>query len=254
MLLEGKKALIMGVANEKSIAYGVAYTFKEQGAKLALSYPNDALQKRVDRASVWLGGDFTFQCDVTNDDDLQAARKVVEKKWGHVDILVHSIAFANRDDLKGRFLDTSREGWRTALEVSAYSLVAVAKAFEDLLIPGSSILTMTYLGSTRAIPNYNVMGIAKAALEACVRYLAVELGKRDIRINAISAGPIKTLAAAGISGMKTLLRHVEGKAPLGRNVTQDDVAKTALFLTSELASGVTGDIIFVDSGFNILGV
>lgn len=254
MLLQGKKALILGVANEKSIAYGIAKIFKGQGASIAFNYPNDAIQKRVERASEALDGDFIFKLDVTDDEDLRHGRNLVKNRWGKVDIIVHSVAFADRNDLQGRFIETSRDGWKLALDISAYSLVAVCNHFEQILADDASIMTMSYLGAERVITNYNVMGVAKAALEASMRYLAVDLGKKGTRINAISAGPIKTLAASGISGMRELLRLIDFKSPLGRNVTQDDVARTALYLASSLSSAVTGEVIYVDSGYNILGV
>ncbi|HCO11788.1 MAG TPA: NADH-specific enoyl-ACP reductase, partial [Desulfonauticus sp.] len=249
-----KKALIFGVANERSIAYGISKIFKEQGAKLAFSYLGEALKKRVEPISEQLGGDFIFPCDVSKDEDILAAKEIVVEKWGNFDILVHSVAFAQREDLQGRFIETSRKGFQIALDISAYSLVKLCQDFEELLNPGGSVLTMTYYGSEKAVPNYNVMGVAKAALEASVRYLAVDLGAKNIRINAISAGPIKSLAASGISGFKTILKTIEEKAPLGRNITQEDVAKTALYLASDLSSGVTGEVIFVDAGYNILGL
>ncbi|KUJ95851.1 MAG: Enoyl-[acyl-carrier-protein] reductase (NADH) [Desulfonauticus sp. 38_4375] len=254
MLLKDKKALIFGVANERSIAYGISKIFKEQGAKLAFSYLGEALKKRVEPISEQLGGDFIFPCDVSKDEDILAAKEIVVEKWGNFDILVHSVAFAQREDLQGRFIETSRKGFQIALDISAYSLVKLCQDFEELLNPGGSVLTMTYYGSEKAVPNYNVMGVAKAALEASVRYLAVDLGAKNIRINAISAGPIKSLAASGISGFKTILKTIEEKAPLGRNITQEDVAKTALYLASDLSSGVTGEVIFVDAGYNILGL
>jgi enoyl-[acyl-carrier protein] reductase I len=254
VLLKDKKAAIFGVANDKSIAYGIAQQFKQHGARLSFSYPGEAIQKRVDPISEEIGGDFTFPCDVTSDEQLAAAAQIVKEKWGSVDVLVHSVAFANRDDLKNRFIDTSRDGFKLALDISAYSLVAMCKAFEPLLAPGASIMTMTYLGSTRVVPNYNVMGVAKAALEASMRYLSHELGASGVRVNAISAGPIKTLASSGISGFKSIFNHIEERAPLKRNVSIDDVGRTALYLASDLASGVTGEILFVDSGYNTMGL
>ena len=246
MLLPGKKALILGLANNRSIAYGIANALKEQGARLAFNYVGDAIKKRVDPLSEELGGEFTFQCDVCDDAQIQAA--------ADLDILVHSVAFANREDLGGRFVDTSREGFRLAMDVSAYSLTGVCRAFEPLLHEGSSIITMTYHGSTKVIPGYNVMGVAKAALEASVRYLACDFGTKGIRINAISAGPIKTLAASAVSSMKDLCSIVDRNAPLHRNVTTGDVGGTALYLASDLAHAVTGQVIYVDSGFSTIGV
>ncbi|MBZ2170988.1 enoyl-ACP reductase [Nitratidesulfovibrio sp. SRB-5] len=254
MLLAGKKALIFGVANNKSIAYGISKEFKEQGAQLAFSYVGEAIQKRVEPICEELGGDFTFACDVTDDAQVAAAADFVREKWGTVDVVVHSVAFAHRDDLHGRFIETTRDGFKLALDVSAYSLVALCKAFEPLLNPGASVVTMTYYGSQKVITNYNVMGVAKAALEASVRYLAVDLGEKGVRINGLSAGPIKTLAASGISGFKNILNHIEEHAPLRRNVTIEDVGRAAVFLASDLSSAVTGEVMFVDSGYNVMGI
>jgi enoyl-[acyl-carrier protein] reductase I len=254
MLLQGKRALVFGVANDKSIAYGIAEAFKKNGARLAFSYVNEANQKRVEPISETLGGEFIFPCDVTDDASIAASAEMVREKWGGVDVLVHSVAFANRDDLKGRYIETSRDGFKLALDISAFSLVALCRAYEDLLSPDASILTMTYHGSTKVVTNYNVMGVAKAALEASVRYLAADLGRKGVRINAVSAGPIKTLASSGISGFKSILAHVEEHAPMHRNVTIEDVGNTALFLASSLASGITGEVLYVDSGFSIMGI
>lgn len=254
MLLQGKKALILGLANNKSIAYGIASCFKEQGARLAFNYVGDAIKKRVEPLSEELGGEFTFQCDVSDDAQIAAAADLVKEKWGDVDILVHSIAFANREDLTGRFVDTSREGFHLALDISAYSLTGICRAFEPLLHDGSSVITMTYHGSTKVIPGYNVMGVAKAALEASVRYLAYELGEKGVRVNAISAGPIKTLAASAVSGLKNIFARVEESSPLRRNVTTHDVGGLATFLASDLGRGVTGSVIYADSGFSQMGI
>ena len=238
MLLKDKKCLIFGVANNRSIAYGIASCFKEQGARLAFSYAGEAIHKRVEPISEELGGEFIFPCDVTSDEDIAAAAALVKEKWGSVDVLVHSVAFANREDLTKRFIETSRDGFATALNVSA----------------GASVLTMTYYGAQKIITNYNVMGVAKAALEASVRYLSVDLGAKDVRINAISAGPLKTLASSGISDFKQIFNHIEEHAPLRRNVTTEDVGKAAVFLASDLGSAVTGEIMFVDCGYNNLGI
>ncbi len=253
MLLKDKKAAIFGVANNKSIAYGISKAFKDNGARLAFSYVGEAIQKRVEPISEELGGDFTFPCDVSLDEDVLKAAEIVKKEWGTIDVLVHSVAFAAREDLQGRFIDTSRDGFKLALDISAYSLVALSKAFEDMINPGGSIITLTYYGSTKVIPNYNVMGVAKAALDCSMRYLAGELGPKDIRINAISAGPIRTLAASAVSGMKDRLSELADKAPLRRNVTIEDVGGLATFLASDLSAGMTGDTIFVDAGYNIIG-
>lgn len=254
MLLKGKKALIFGVANEKSIAYGIAQQFKKQGAKLAFSYVNDAIKKRVEPISDELGGEFIFPCDVSSDEDVANSAEFVKKQWGDIDILVHSVAFANRDDLKKRYIETSRDGFHLALDVSAYSLVTLCNAYEPLMKPGASIIAMTYLGASKVITNYNVMGVAKAALEASVRYLSYDLGEKGIRVNAISAGPIKTLASSGISGFKTIFSHIEARAPLHKNVTTEEVGKTATFLASDMSSGITGEVMFVDCGYNIMGI
>lgn len=254
MLLEGKRALIFGVANNKSIAYGIAKEFKAQGARLAFNYLGDALHKRVEPISEELGGDFIFQCDVTSDEEIAAGVEYVKKEWGGVDILVHSIGFANREDLQGRFIETSRDGFKLALDISAYSLTALANAYEDLLTENASVLTLSYYGAEKVITNYNVMGVAKAALEASVRYLAVDLGAKGVRINGISAGPIKTLAASGISGFRSILNYIEEQAPLRRNVTIEDVGRSAVYLASDLSSGVTGEIHHVDSGYNVMGI
>ena len=244
MLLQGKKALVLGLANNKSIAYGIARAFKAQGARLAFNYVGDAIRKRVEPLSAELGGEYTFQLDVADDAQIAAA----------ADILVHSVAFANREDLSGRFLDTSRDGFHLALDISAYSLTGICRAFEPLFREGSSVLCLTYHGSTKIIPGYNVMGVAKAALEASVRYLSYDLGARGVRVNAISAGPIKTLAASAVSGLKDIFSRVEEHAPLRRNVTTADVGGAATFFASDLAHGVTGEILYVDSGFSQLGI
>lgn len=254
MLLEGKKALIFGVVNDRSIAYGIARQFKEHGARLGFSYAADPIRRRLEPISEELDGELMFKCDVTSDEEIQAGADLVKEQWGDVDILVHSIAYANREDLKGRFIDTSRKGYGVALDVSSYSLVALCRAYEQLMKPGGSVLTLSYYGAGKVVANYNAMGVAKAALEACVRYLSVDLGERGIRINALSAGPVKTMAAKGISGFSTILDRIEEKAPLHRNITIDDVGKSALYLASDLSTGTTGDVIFVDSGYNIMGV
>jgi enoyl-[acyl-carrier protein] reductase I len=253
-MLEGKKALILGLANNKSIAYGIATCFKSHGARLAFNYVGDAIKKRVEPLSEELGGEFTFQCDVGDDAQIEEAAAIVKKQWGNVDVLIHSVAFANREDLTGRYLDTSREGFALALNISAYSLVGICRAFEPLLQPGASVVTMTYHGSTKIIPGYNVMGVAKAALEASVRYLAHDLGSKEVRVNAISAGPIKTLASSAVSGLKDIFTFVEEKAPLHRNVTTADVGGVALFLASDLARAVTGGVHYVDCGFSQMGI
>ena len=254
MLMKDKKALIFGVANERSIAYGIAKQFKEQGARLAFSYANDAVKKRIDPISEELGGEFVLQCDVQDDEAVATAAAAVKEQWGEFDVIVHSIAYADRNDLAGRYIDTSRAGFALALDVSAYSLVTLCKAFEPMLSENATVVTMTYYGAEKVITNYNVMGVAKAALEASVRYLSMDLGAKGVRINAISAGPLKTLASSGISGFKTILKTIEERSPLRRNITTEDVGKTALWLCSDLSSGVTGEVVYVDSGYNVMGI
>jgi enoyl-[acyl-carrier protein] reductase I len=254
MLMLGKKVLVFGVVNERSIAYGIAKSLRDNGATLALGYAAEPIRKRIEPIAANLGADFIFQCNVSQDEEIDRAAQLVRDKWGGVDCLVHSIAYANREDLAGRFIDTSREGFRVALDVSAYSLVALCRAFEGLFSSGASVMTMSYYGSGRVVANYNAMGVAKSALEASVRYLAVDLGRRGVRINAISAGPVKTMAASAISGFRTILETIENRSPLGRNISLDDIGRCALYLASDLSSGTTGEVIFVDSGYNIMGV
>lgn len=252
-ILSGKKALIFGVANERSIAWGIAQEFKKQGAQVALSFLNDALKKRVEPLAQSIEADFIFEMDVTQDDHYVKAVEVVKEKWGEFDILVHSIAFADRTDLKGNFVDTSREGFNLACDISAFSLVGLSQHFHPLIKQGGSIMAMTYYGSQKVIRNYNVMGVAKAALEASTRYLASDLGPKGIRVNCVSAGPIKTLAASGISGFRDLLNKVEEIAPMRTNVSPENVGGTACYLASDLSIGVTGQVLYVDSGLSILG-
>jgi enoyl-[acyl-carrier protein] reductase I len=252
-LLEGKRGIIFGVANDMSIAWGIAQQLKAQGATLAFTYLNEALEKRVRPLAESLGADQILSCDVSNDEEIAAVFKTLEKEWGQLDFVVHAVAFANREDLKHGFSQTSREGFQLALDISAYSLVAMTRYAVPLMKDGGSIVTMTYLGAERVIPNYNVMGVAKAALEASVRYLAAELGEKNIRVNAVSAGPIKTLAASGIANFREKLKLMDERAPLRRCVTQEEVGKASLYLLSDLASGVTGEVHYVDSGYNIQG-
>ncbi len=254
MLLEGKKALVMGLANNKSIAYGIASSLKAHGARLAFNYVGDAIKKRVIPLSEELGGEFTFQCDVSRDDEIAAAVDLVKEKWGTFDILIHSIAYANKSDLNGRFIDPSRDGFKLAMEISAFSLPALCHAFEPIMNEDGSVITMTYYGSTKTFPGYNVMGVAKAALECSVRYLAHDLGEKGIRVNAISAGPVKTLAASAVSSLRDLFSRVEAHAPLHRNVTTTEIGDTAVYLASDLSRSVTGAVIFTASGFNQVGV
>lgn len=254
-LLEGKKALIVGVANEKSIAWAISQALHREGADLAFTYAGETLAKRVQPLAASVGSDFVFPCDVRSDDDITSVFKAIENCWGGLDILVHAVAYAHKDELKGSFLNTTREGFATALDVSAYSLIALAKGAVPLMQEREgSIITLTYYGGQRVFPSYNVMGVAKAALEMSVRYLAESVGSQGIRVNAISAGPIKTLAAAGVGGFNQIAGIVEEKAPLRRNVIQEDVAGAAVYLASPLSRGVTGEIHFVDSGYNIIGL
>lgn len=252
-LLEGKKALILGLANDRSIAWGITQAFKAQGASIALSYMNDAIKKRVEPLAQEVGADFIFEMDVTNDAHYEAMKETVKKEWGKFDIIVHSLAFADKEDLSREFLHTSRKGFAMACDISAFSLVGITDSLHELLNDGGSIISMTYYGSQKVVKNYNVMGVAKAALEASTRYLAYDLGPRGIKVNCISAGPIKTLAASGISGFRTLLSQVEEISPMKRNVTPEDCGGAAVYLASNLSGGVTGQVLYVDSGLNILG-
>jgi enoyl-[acyl-carrier protein] reductase I len=254
-LLSGKRALILGVANEKSIAWSIAQTFRDEGAEIALTYAGEALAKRVLPLADSIGTSIIIPCDVRSDSDITAAFSALATHWDTFDILVHSIAFANKDELKGSFLDTTREGFSTALEISAYSLIACLREARPLMKGDNpSALTLSYYGGQKVFPSYNVMGVAKAALEMSVRYLAEAVGPEGIRVNAISAGPIRTLAAAGVNGFNQIASVVQAKAPLRTNITQTDVANAALYLVSDLARGVTGEIHFVDNGYNIIGL
>ncbi|MBN2146966.1 MAG: enoyl-ACP reductase [Anaerolineales bacterium] len=252
-LMNGKTALIFGVANERSIAWGIAKAFHEQGATLGFSYAGEVLERRVRPLAQSLGSTFIEACDVSQDEDISRIAEKAAQAFGQIDILVHSIGFANAEELEGPYYNTSRAGFHLAMDISVYSFTALAKAFQPLLRPGGALLTLTYYGAEKVAPNYNVMGVAKAALEASVRYLAYDLGPRGVRVNAISAGPIRTLAAAGVSGFKDMYRHFHRLAPLQQNITIEDIGGTALFLCSNLASRVTGEVVYVDSGYNILG-
>lgn len=253
-LLEGKKALIFGLANKYSIAWGITQTLHEHGAEIGLSYGIPQLEKRVLPLAEEIGAEFVEKCDVSVDEEIEAVFAKAADHFGNIDILIHSVAFAPSEELDGRFVDTTREGFRIAMDISAYSLVALTRKAVPLMPDGGSVLCMTYFGAEKVVPHYNVMGVAKAALEASTRYLAADLGPQNIRVNAISAGPIKTLAAAGISGFRKMLGYVGERAPLRRNVDQEEVGKAALWLCSDLSSGVTGEIVHVDAGYNILGM
>lgn len=253
--LNGKRALITGIASNRSIAWGIARAISDQGACMALTYQNDKLRPRVEKFAQEFNAEFVASCDVATDDQISTLHESVRQHWSNLDILVHSIAFAPREQLEGLYLDTvNREGFNQAHEISSYSLSALAQIFAPMMQDGSgSILTLSYLGAIRSMPGYNVMGLAKASLEANVRYCAQSLGKHNIRVNAISAGPIRTLAASGIRGMKTMMDHYEKMSPLGRGVTIEEVGNAAAFLCSDLASGITGEILYVDGGFNSVG-
>jgi enoyl-[acyl-carrier protein] reductase I len=253
-LLDGKTALIFGVADKHSIAWGITQALKREGATIALSYAAEILKKRVMPLAQEIGVDFVEQCDVTKDEDLDAVFAKAKARYGKIDVLVHAVAFANKDELRGQYAATSRAGFHVAMDISVYSLVAMAQRAKDIMPDGGSILTLTYYGSEKVIPNYNVMGVAKAALEASVRYLAADLGPQNIRVNAISAGAIKTLAMAGIAGSRDMLRFGEMAAPLKRRVTIEDVGNSALWLCSNLGGAVTGEVIYVDAGIHIMGL
>ncbi len=250
-LLDGKKGLILGLANDKSIAWGVAQACHREGAELGFNYLGEALERRVRPLAESVNASIIEPLDVSSDAQLDDFFAKVEERWGRLDFLVHSIAFANKEALKGHFRDTTREDFRVALDISAYSFIACAQRAAKLMGPGGSMVTMTYLGAVRAVPNYNVMGVAKAALEAATRYLAHDLGPEGIRVNAISAGPIRTLAASGVGDFRKLMEKSARGAMLKRNVTQEEVGNAAVYLLSDWASGVTGEIHYVDAGFNI---
>jgi enoyl-[acyl-carrier protein] reductase I len=252
--LRGKKYLIFGVANDKSIAYGIAENLAAAGATLAFAYQNEVLLKRVQPLADALGINNLYQCDVSSDVSLDAAFSHVKDAWGRVDGVVHAVAFSDKEELKGDYADTTRENFRNSLDISCYSFTAIARRAAALMPEGGSLITLSYYGAEKVMPHYNVMGVAKAALEASVRYLAADYGKRNIRVNGISAGPIRTLAAAGIGDFRYILKWNQYNAPLRRNVTQDEVGKAALFLLSELASGVTGEILHVDAGYHVVGM
>ena len=249
--LKGRNGVVYGVANEHSIAWPIARILHDAGAGLALAYQNSRLGERVARLTASMENVHLIECDVSQDEAIDAAFENMKEHLGNIDFVVHSIAYANREDLLGRTIDTSRSGFVTALDISCYSLIALARAAEPLMSEGGSIIAMTYYGATKATPNYNVMGIAKAALEASIRYLAVDLGPKNIRVHGISAGPVRTLAASGVSGMRGMLKVMPERAPLQRNITVDDVGATAAYLLSDLSAGTTGGIHFVDAGFNI---
>ncbi|MBF0148339.1 MAG: enoyl-ACP reductase [Magnetococcales bacterium] len=253
-LMDGKKGLIFGVANERSLAWGIARSCHREGAELGLTYLGEALQKRVIPLAAQLHSDFVLPCDLNNDEEIDNVFRAVEERWGQLDFVVHSVAFAKKNELNGKYYDTSREGFRVAMETSVYSLTAMCRGAAPYLREGGSIVTLSYLGAERVVPHYNVMGVAKAALEASVRYLAADFGKRGIRVNAISAGPAKTLAASGIGDFKEILNWNRDNAPMRRNITREEVGDAAMFLLSGLASGITGEVLHVDAGYHIVGM
>ena len=253
-LLEGKHALVTGVANRWSIATGIARKLHENGARIALAYQGERVKGEVEKLGAELGAAPAFECDVSNDESLAAMREALVERFGKIDALVHSIAYANKEDLVGKVFETSRGGFSLALDVSSYSLIALVNALRDALNDDASIMALTYLGATQIVPNYNLMGIAKAALEAAMRYLAFDLGDRGIRVNAISAGPIKTASSRQVGGFSRILDIVPKVAPLRRNVTPEDVGNMAVFLASDLASAVTADVHFVDAGYHAMGL
>ncbi|MEH2432925.1 MAG: enoyl-ACP reductase FabI [Nostoc sp.] len=255
--LTGKNALVTGIANNRSIAWGIAQQLHKAGANLGITYLPDErgkMEKKVAELVEPLNPSLFLPCNVQNDEQIQSTFETIREKWGKLDILIHCLAFASKDDLTGDFSQTSRSGFNTALEISTYSLVQLSGAAKPLMTEGGSIVTLTYLGGVRAIPNYNVMGIAKAGLEMSVRYLAAELGPQNIRVNAISAGPIRTLASSAVGGILDMIHHVEEVAPLRRTVTQLEVGNAAAFLCSDLSSGITGQILYVDAGYEIMGM
>ena len=253
-LMAGKRGLVMGVANNRSIAWGIAKAVREAGAEVALTYQGDALKKRVEPLAAELGGIVAGHCDVTDAATIDAVFAEVERVWGKIDFLVHAIAFSDKDQLTGRYIDTTPDNFEKTMNISVYSLAAVARRAEPLMTDGGSILTLTYYGAEKVMPNYNVMGVAKAALEASVQYLAVDLGGKQIRVNAISAGPIKTLAASGIGDFRYILKWNEYNAPLKRTVSIEEVGDSGLYLLSDLSRGVTGEVLHVDSGYHVVGM
>ncbi|KPL69030.1 enoyl-ACP reductase [Erythrobacter sp. SG61-1L] len=253
-LMAGKRGLIMGLANDKSLAWGIAQKLHEQGAEMAFSYQGEALEKRVRPLAESLGSDFLFDCDVSSMEALDAAFEKLQSRWETIDFVVHAIGFSDKNELRGKFVDTSLDNFLMTMNISAYSLVAVSQRAARMMPNGGSILTLTYYGAEKVVPHYNVMGVAKSALETSVKYLANDLGPDNIRVNAISAGPIKTLAASGIGDFRYILKWNEYNSPLRRNVTIEDVGGAGLYMLSDLSSGVTGEIHHVDSGYNVVGM
>ena len=253
-LMAGKRGLIMGLANDKSIAWGIAKALRDAGAELAFSYQGDALKKRVDPLAAQLGSDIVLPCDVGDEASIDGLFDGLKERWDNLDFIVHAIGFSDKSELRGRYVDTSRDNFKLTMDISVYSFTAVMQRAEKMMTKGGSALTLTYYGAERIMPHYNVMGVAKAALEASVRYLAEDLGRDGIRVNAISAGPIKTLAASGIGDFRYIMKWNEYNSPLRRNVTIDDVGGSALYLLSDLGGGVTGEVLHVDAGYHIVGM
>ena len=254
MLMQNKKGLIMGVANDRSIAWGIAKTIANHGGQIAFTYQGEVLKKRVQPLAESVGSKILIPCDVTDSQNMKDTFEIIKNEWGELDFVVHAIAFANKDELKGKYYKTSAENFNQSMNISCYSFTETCRLAEPLMINGGSLLTLTYYGAEQVMPHYNVMGVAKAALEASVRYLAVDLGDKNIRVNAISAGPIKTLAASGIEDFRFILRWNELNSPLKRNVTQDDIGNAAVYLLSDLGSAVTGEIQHVDCGYHTVGM
>jgi len=253
-LMAGKRGLVMGVANDRSIAWAIARAVAAQGGELAFTYQGEALEKRVRPLAASVGSDLVMSCDVTDDASVEAVFETLRERWGKIDFLVHAIGFANKDYLRGRYLDTPRDAFLQAMDISCFSFVSVSRHAAAMMNPGGSLLTLTYLGAERVMPHYNVMGVAKAALEASVRYMAADLGTDNVRVNAISAGPIKTLAASGIGDFRYILRWNQYNAPLRRNVGLEEVGKSGLYFLSDLSSGVTGEVHHVDCGYHVVGM
>ena len=253
-LMSGKRGLIMGVANDKSIAWGIAKACHDQGAELAFTYQGDALKKRVEPLAASIGSDIVLPCDVTEEASMDAVFDTLTQRWGKLDFVLHAIAYADKAELKGRYVDTSAQNFALSMNISCFSFTAIAQRAEKLMDDGGSMLTLTYYGAEKVMPHYNVMGVAKAALETSVRYMAMDLGPRNIRVNSLSAGPIKTLAASGIGDFRYILRWNELNSPLRRNVNQDDIGKAGLYLLSDLSSGVTGECHHVDCGYHVVGM
>ncbi|TAH33580.1 MAG: enoyl-[acyl-carrier-protein] reductase FabI [Alphaproteobacteria bacterium] len=253
-LMRGKRGLIMGVANDKSIAWGISQQLHAQGAELAFTYQGDALKKRVEPLAQSIGSKIMLPCDVSDEASMDAVFATLKKEWGTIDFVLHAIGFSDKDELKGKYLSTSRKNFNMTMDISCFSFTAVAQRAVPLMPNGGSLLTLTYGGSQRVMPHYNVMGVAKAALEASVKYLAMDLGPQNVRVNALSAGPIRTLAAAGIGDFRYILKWNEYNSPLRRNVSLEDVGKSGLYLLSDLSTGVTGEIHYVDCGYNVIGM